>query len=156
LARGAVSLEGACGKVYINHVDPLTGLPSTNSYSSVLPIAHETGHFKLHKDSRNEVTAIVSTLSGDPIDSGAGERKASRDLRLCDAYIPSRTRVGSDYLILFAIVRGAIARAYKILDTIWVRLRIPMEKSDRIGDKMNFPASSSGIIFKTRRTQPEF
>lgn len=35
-------------------------------------IAHELGHFKLHHDPRNEVTAVAHGLGGDPIDSGAG------------------------------------------------------------------------------------
>jgi DNA helicase-2/ATP-dependent DNA helicase PcrA len=35
-------------------------------------IAHEIGHFKLHRDPRNEVTLRTPTLGGDPIDSGAG------------------------------------------------------------------------------------
>lgn len=35
-------------------------------------IAHEIGHFRLHKDPRNEVTAVAHGLGGDPIDSGAG------------------------------------------------------------------------------------
>jgi superfamily I DNA/RNA helicase len=35
-------------------------------------MAHELGHYKLHRDARNEITAITPTLGGDPIDSGAG------------------------------------------------------------------------------------
>lgn len=35
-------------------------------------IAHELGHFKLHRDPRNEVTAIAPALGGDSIDPGAG------------------------------------------------------------------------------------
>ena len=35
-------------------------------------IAHEIGHFHLHRDPRNEVTALAPGLGGDPIDSGAG------------------------------------------------------------------------------------
>ena len=38
-------------------------------------IAHEVGHFKLHRDPRNEVTALAPGLGGDPIDSGAGRVK---------------------------------------------------------------------------------
>src|SRR4051812_6227969 len=34
--------------------------------------AHELGHYKLHRDPRNEVTALAPGLGGDPIDSGAG------------------------------------------------------------------------------------
>jgi DNA helicase II / ATP-dependent DNA helicase PcrA len=42
------------------------------SADEAVVIAHEIGHFKLHHDPRNEVTATVSGLGGDPIDSGAG------------------------------------------------------------------------------------
>src|SRR5690349_3769211 len=37
----------------------------------VVVIAHEIGHFKLHHDPQNEVTAMASGLGGDPVDSGA-------------------------------------------------------------------------------------
>ena len=36
-------------------------------------IAHEIGHFQLHHDPHNEVTARAPALGGDPIDSGAGQ-----------------------------------------------------------------------------------
>jgi DNA helicase-2/ATP-dependent DNA helicase PcrA len=35
-------------------------------------IAHEIGHYTLHRDPRNEVTVRAPGLGGDPIDSGAG------------------------------------------------------------------------------------
>jgi len=35
-------------------------------------IAHEIGHFRLHRDPHNEVTARPPGLGGDPVDSGAG------------------------------------------------------------------------------------
>jgi ATP-dependent DNA helicase UvrD/PcrA len=35
-------------------------------------IAHEIGHFRLHRDPHNEVTARPHGLGGDPVDSGAG------------------------------------------------------------------------------------
>ena len=35
-------------------------------------IAHEIGHFHLHRDPHNEVTARKPALGGDPVDSGAG------------------------------------------------------------------------------------
>jgi ATP-dependent DNA helicase UvrD/PcrA len=35
-------------------------------------IGHEIGHFHLHRDPHNEVTAGVQGLGGDPVDSGAG------------------------------------------------------------------------------------
>jgi DNA helicase-2/ATP-dependent DNA helicase PcrA len=35
-------------------------------------IAHEIGHFRLHRDPHNEVTARAHGLGGDPVDSGAG------------------------------------------------------------------------------------
>jgi DNA helicase-2/ATP-dependent DNA helicase PcrA len=35
-------------------------------------IAHEIGHFELHRDPMNEVTVKAPGLGGDPIDSGAG------------------------------------------------------------------------------------
>jgi superfamily I DNA/RNA helicase len=35
-------------------------------------IAHEIGHYKLHRDPKNEVTVKAPGLGGDPIDSGAG------------------------------------------------------------------------------------
>ena len=35
-------------------------------------IAHEFGHYHLHRDPRNEVTTVAPGLGGDPIDSGAG------------------------------------------------------------------------------------
>ncbi len=38
----------------------------------IVVVAHEIGHFNLHKDPRNEVTNVQSSLGGDPIDSGAG------------------------------------------------------------------------------------
>jgi superfamily I DNA/RNA helicase len=37
-----------------------------------LVIAHEIGHYTLHRDPRNEVTVRAPALGGDPIDSGAG------------------------------------------------------------------------------------
>lgn len=36
-------------------------------------IAHEIGHFHLHHDPHNEVTARLPGLGGDPVDSGAGK-----------------------------------------------------------------------------------
>ncbi|MCJ9700331.1 ATP-dependent helicase [Bradyrhizobium sp. SHOUNA76] len=36
-------------------------------------IAHEIGHFHLHRDPHNEVTARRHGLGGDPVDSGAGK-----------------------------------------------------------------------------------
>ena len=36
-------------------------------------IAHEIGHFHLHHDPHNEVTARADGLGGDPVDSGAGK-----------------------------------------------------------------------------------
>jgi superfamily I DNA/RNA helicase len=36
-------------------------------------IAHEIGHFRLHRDPHSEVTARLLGLGGDPIDSGAGK-----------------------------------------------------------------------------------
>lgn len=38
----------------------------------VVVIAHEIGHYRLHRDPHNEVTAIAPGLGGDPVDSGAG------------------------------------------------------------------------------------
>jgi DNA helicase II / ATP-dependent DNA helicase PcrA len=35
-------------------------------------IAHEIGHFRLHRDPHNEVTVRPHRLGGDPVDSGAG------------------------------------------------------------------------------------
>jgi DNA helicase-2/ATP-dependent DNA helicase PcrA len=35
-------------------------------------IAHEIGHYHLHRDPHNEVTIRAQTLGGDPVDSGAG------------------------------------------------------------------------------------
>ena len=35
-------------------------------------IAHEVGHFHLHRDPHNEVTTRPQSLGGDPVDSGAG------------------------------------------------------------------------------------
>jgi DNA helicase-2/ATP-dependent DNA helicase PcrA len=35
-------------------------------------VAHEIGHFHLHRDPHNEVTARAHGLGGDPVDSGAG------------------------------------------------------------------------------------
>ncbi len=37
-----------------------------------LVIAHEIGHFRLHRDPHNEVTVRPQGLGGDPVDSGAG------------------------------------------------------------------------------------
>src|SRR5215471_2968466 len=36
-------------------------------------IAHEIGHFHLHRDPHNEVTLRPPGLGGDPVDSGAGK-----------------------------------------------------------------------------------
>jgi DNA helicase II / ATP-dependent DNA helicase PcrA len=36
-------------------------------------IAHEIGHFHMHHDPNNEVTARSEGLGGDPVDSGAGK-----------------------------------------------------------------------------------
>lgn len=36
-------------------------------------IAHEIGHYHLHRDPRNEVTVASPGLGGDPVDSGAGK-----------------------------------------------------------------------------------
>jgi len=38
----------------------------------VVVIAHEIGHYRLHRDPQNEVTVIAPGLGGDPIESGAG------------------------------------------------------------------------------------
>jgi len=42
-----------------------------SAQNEAVVIAHEIGHFKLHRDPRNEVTAIAPGLGGDSIDSGA-------------------------------------------------------------------------------------
>lgn len=36
-------------------------------------VAHEIGHFHMHHDPHNEVTARPNSLGGDPVDSGAGK-----------------------------------------------------------------------------------
>lgn len=41
-------------------------------------IAHEIGHFRLHRDPHNEVTARPPGLGGDPVDSGAGRVEGYR------------------------------------------------------------------------------
>ena len=38
----------------------------------LLVLAHEIGHFHLHRDPHNEVTTRPQSLGGDPVDSGAG------------------------------------------------------------------------------------
>ena len=45
---------------------------SQSAEDEAIVIAHEIGHFKLHRDPRNEVTAIAPGLGGDSIDPGAG------------------------------------------------------------------------------------
>jgi DNA helicase II / ATP-dependent DNA helicase PcrA len=45
---------------------------SQSAEDEAIVIAHEIGHFKLHRDPRNEVTAIAPDLGGDSIDPGAG------------------------------------------------------------------------------------
>ena len=44
-----------------------------NPIEEQVVIAHEIGHFRLHHDPHNEVTARPQGLGGDPVDSGAGK-----------------------------------------------------------------------------------
>lgn len=50
-------------------VNVAKGLDSANE---AVVIAHEVGHFHLHRDPHNEVTVRPHGLGGDPVDSGAG------------------------------------------------------------------------------------
>jgi superfamily I DNA/RNA helicase len=50
----------------------VTIAPGQDAADENLVIAHEIGHFHLHNDPSNEVSAVPETLGGDPIDSGAG------------------------------------------------------------------------------------
>lgn len=43
------------------------------SPDALMVIAHEIGHFHMHHDPHNEVTARPDGLGGDPVDSGAGK-----------------------------------------------------------------------------------
>ena len=50
----------------------VTIAPGQGVADESLVIAHEIGHFHLHNDPSNEVSAVPETLGGDLIDSGAG------------------------------------------------------------------------------------
>src|ERR1700679_1092393 len=49
----------------------VTITPGQGMADESLVIAHEIGHFHLHNDPSNEVSAVPETLGGDLIDSGA-------------------------------------------------------------------------------------
>ncbi len=69
--RDCVLPEGTLGSLdrSARLVNLATGLKASELY---LVIAHEIGHFHLHHDPHNEVTARPAHLGGDPVDSGAG------------------------------------------------------------------------------------
>lgn len=70
-APGSVVGEGVYG--FLDRASKMINVVSGQSAENeAVVIAHELGHFKLHHDSRNEVTVLAPGLGGDQIDSGAG------------------------------------------------------------------------------------
>ena len=68
---GSVVSKGVYG--FLDRESKMINVASGQSTENeAVVIAHELGHFKLHRDPRNEVTALAPGLGGDPIDSGAG------------------------------------------------------------------------------------
>ena len=65
------------GKGVLGFLDRLAGLVNVQSGQSAedefVVIAHEIGHYRLHRDPVSEVVTVRSSLGGDPIDSGAGK-----------------------------------------------------------------------------------
>jgi ATP-dependent DNA helicase UvrD/PcrA len=70
-APGSVVSKGVFG--FLDRESKIINVAGDQSAEDeAVVIAHELGHFKLHRDPRNEVTALAPGLGGDPIDSGAG------------------------------------------------------------------------------------
>ena len=68
---GAVVSKGVYG--FLDRASKMINVASGQSpENEAVVTAHELGHYKLHRDPRNEVTALAPGLGGDPIDSGAG------------------------------------------------------------------------------------
>ena len=68
---GSVVSKGVYG--FLDRASKMINVASGQSpQDEAVVIAHELGHYKLHRDPRNEVTALAPGLGGDPIDSGAG------------------------------------------------------------------------------------
>src|SRR5579871_1006775 len=71
-APGTVVSKGVYG--FLDRPSKIINVASGQSpENEAVVTAHELGHYKLHRDPRNEVTAIAPGLGGDPIDSGAGK-----------------------------------------------------------------------------------
>ena len=69
--RGTIVGEGVHG--FLDRESMMVYVASGQSpEAEAVVIAHEIGHFRMHRDPRNEVTVIAPGLGGDPIDSGAG------------------------------------------------------------------------------------
>lgn len=70
-APGSVVSKGVYG--FLDRPSKMINVASGQSpENEAIVTAHELGHYKLHRDPRNEVTALAPGLGGDPIDSGAG------------------------------------------------------------------------------------
>jgi DNA helicase-2/ATP-dependent DNA helicase PcrA len=83
-------------------------------------IAHEIGHFHMHHDPHNEVTARPDGLGGDPVDSGAGK---------VEGYSPSeRKEVQADIFAGELLCPGDWLR-----DEFVVRHRRPAEIAKELG-----------------------
>lgn len=68
-APGTVTGEGVYG--FLDRPSLLVNVAQGQSLQDeVAVIAHELGHFRLHRDPRNEVTVRASVLGGDPIEGG--------------------------------------------------------------------------------------
>lgn len=70
-APGSIVNDSVLG--FLERASRLINIASGQSaQDEAVVTAHEIGHFKLHQDPRNEVTARSHLLGGDPIESGAG------------------------------------------------------------------------------------
>lgn len=68
---GTIVAEGVHG--FLDRADGLVNVArGQDPQEELLVLAHEIGHFHLHKDPSNEVRNVRPTLGGDPVDSGAG------------------------------------------------------------------------------------
>ena len=68
---GSIVSKGVLG--FLNRASRLVNVAKHQEPAEELVvIAHEIGHYRLHRDPQNEVTVRPHGLGGDPIDSGAG------------------------------------------------------------------------------------
>ena len=112
--------------------------------------AHELGHYKLHHDPRNEVTALAPGLGGDPIDSGAGrvegysprERKEVQADIFAGEFLCPADWLREELLVAWPQARGHRQRHWRAAG--------PRPESDRPRPAPAAPGSPSA-----RRAQPK-